>query len=120
MPAALDAVRFAQVLALVPAEGRLALLEQLSADVRAAAAEVARAWTVPPDWPALRRPCHRLAGLAGTIGAQATREAAARLEEAARLRDPAAAAAAHDRLTRAEAALLAEIGAARHRAAARA
>ena len=119
-PVTLDPVRFSHFLSLVPDALRVALLDQLGADLRQAAAEVAAAWTAPTDWDLLRRPCHSLVGLAGTIGADAVRAAAWTLGEAARARDLGRATAAQDRLIRAEAALLAEVGAARHRAAARA
>ena len=112
----LDPVRFAHFLSLVPDTSRVALLDQLAADVRKVAADVARAWTEPPDWDGLRCPCQALIGLASTIGAEAAHAAATALDEAARACDVAAATVAHDHLIRVEAALLAEIGAAYHRA----
>lgn len=116
----LDPVRFAHFLSLVPNALRAALIDQLAADLRRGAAAVARARSVPPDWDGLSRHCDALAGLAGTIGAEATCDAATALAEAARFADSAVATTAHDRLTRAEASLLAEIGAAGRHAAARA
>lgn len=119
-PVTLDPARFAHVVALVPEGSRAALLEQLSADLRQAAGQIAAAWCASPvDLDALCRACHALRGLAGTIGAEAVLSAATALGKAARLGDLAAATSAHDRLTRMEATLLAEVGVARRRAATR-